>query len=153
MTPTVSNASGLLSFNNGETVENRGLGFPFVESSPIIVNSSLKSCFISTFSEDFATSVQERREDIGVNVGARTFKGISGTGGNSEIGTGSTGTDMVGSDIGTSLEGDVELEAHVVTNVIPRGRLSLVPAHDLLGRGLGCVEKRWPRTYLTLAGS
>jgi hypothetical protein len=149
VTPTDSYASGFLSLNNGETVENRGLGFPFADSSPKITIKSSKPRFVSVFAGDFATSAQERRDVLGVNVGARMFKGVSWVGGNSKGGAASIGSNVGGS-LATEL---IESMTHRATKLLPRGRLDLMADYDLLGRGLGCKENGRPRTDLTLAGS
>ena len=117
-------------------MENRGLEFPFADSSPKTPISSLKSCFVSMFVGGFATSTQERRGDLGVNVGARMFKGTSWAGGKSEEGTASAGNDVDGSLAGAH----IEYRTDAMTRFLPRGRLNLLAAHGLLGRGLGCVD-------------
>lgn len=117
MTPTASKASGFLSLNNGETVENRGLRFPFADSSPKMVTNSLNSCFVSVFAADFTTSIQERRDVLGVNVGAEMFRGISGAGGNSEKGIASAGSDVDGSLGGVY----IQPKAHVAARGSYRG--------------------------------
>jgi len=117
-------------------VENRGLGFPFADSSPKTPINSLKSCFVSIFAGGFGTSTQERWGVLGVNVGARMFRGTSWAGGKSEGGTASAGND-----VDSSLAGaHVESRAHAMAKFLPRGRLNLLAAHGLLGRGLGCVD-------------
>jgi hypothetical protein len=74
------------------------------------------------------------------------FKGTSWIGGDSEGGTGSMGSDADGSDAdGSDACGSlaavyIESRGYTVAKLLPRGRISLVAAHDLLGWGLGCKE-------------
>lgn len=94
MTPTASKTSGFLSLSNGETVENRGVVLPSVESSPKTAIKCLKSCFVSALEFDFATSAQERRGVLDGRVGARLFRGTSWAGGKSGGGTASVDRDV-----------------------------------------------------------
>ena len=90
---------------------------------------------------------------VGASVGARGLKGISGAGGNSGGGTVSIGSGSVCGDAGDSLGiTHIEPRTHITAEFLPRERLSLAFAHDILGRGL---RRRggWIRTDLALAGS
>ena len=98
--------SGLLFLNNWETVENRGLEFPFADSSPKTgINSlktaidSLKSGLVSTFAADLTTSAQEGRGVPGVGVGARAAREVSWVGDNSEEGISSAGSGVIWNDV------------------------------------------------------
>ena len=99
MTSPVSNTSGLLSLNKGETVENRGLGAPLADSSRKTAINSLKPGTVSVFTADFKILAQEGWDVLGVDVGARVSRRVSWAGGDSEEGTSSAGSDVVGSDV------------------------------------------------------
>ena len=74
------------------------------------------------------------------------FKGTSWVGGNSEGGAGSMGSDADGNDAdGSDACGSlaavyIEPRGYAVAKLLPRSRISLVAAYDLLGWGLGCKE-------------
>ena len=166
--------SCFLSFNNGATVENRGVRFPFADSSPRTAIKSLKLCFASGLTFDLATSAQDRPDVLGKKVGARLFGGVSCAGGESGGGTGSVGSDIfvgrdaagkdtfgsdaIGSDVAGSGEGVSLAAVHiksgmrVVKKCLPRDRFSSMVTYDILGRILGREENRGPRADLTLAG-
>jgi hypothetical protein len=139
--------SGFLSLNIGETVENRGLGFPFTDNSPKTAIKSWRLFFVTVFAGDFATSAQERRGALEVIVGAAMLEGVSWVGGNSKGGVASVGSEVEGSLVTIHIESGT----HVAAKFLPRDRLYLIAAYGSLGRSLGCNENGWPRTSLTFA--